>query len=220
MQMAALPLHLPALAFDYFDVIAAVWLIIGIFRGRKRGMSQEMLPLIQWLAIIVVAGLFYQPFGVLIHQTAQFERLWSNVLAYILIGFGIHLLYLWMKSLVGEKLVGSDLFGRSEYYLGMASGMIRFTCMLVALCALLNARIVSAAERAQTEKMQAQAFSDIRFPTYGSVQQEVLFQSFTGQLIETNLRPLLIVSTAPAKEQKHEIMGQRDLDSILGPAKK
>lgn len=220
MQLAVLPYHLPALSFDYFDFIAAVWLIIGLFLGRKRGMSQELLPLIQWIAIVVVAGIFYKPFGLLIHQYAQFEMLWSNVLAYILIGFGIHLFYLWIKSVLGEKLVGSDLFGRSEYYLGMAAGIIRFACMLIALCALMNARIISAAERAQTEKMQAQAFSDIRFPTYGSVQQAVLFQSFTGRLVEDNLSPILIVSTAPSPPHKHVVMGQSDLDAILGPPKK
>jgi hypothetical protein len=66
------------------------------------------------------------------------------------------------------------------------------------LCALMNSRIITRAELAKTEKLQGDAFSDIRFPTYGSVQQAVLFQSLTGSLIETNLNNMLI-ATVPVK---------------------
>src|SRR6202012_4952568 len=113
----------------------------------------------------------------IIKQYAQFEPLWSNIVAYVFIGFGVHLVYLWTKHLIQQKLVGSDLFGRAEYYFGMVAGMIAFACMLIVACALMNSRIYTKAELASTEKAQSDAFSDIRFPTFGSIQQEVLFQS-------------------------------------------
>ena len=115
--------------------------------------------------------------------------LWCNIFAYLLIGFGVHLVYLWIKHLIHQKLIGSDMFGRAEYYFGMIAGVVRFACMLIMVCALMNARIITKAERAKTEKVQSDAYSDIRFPTYGSIQQAVLFESFTGTLIETNLVP-------------------------------
>jgi uncharacterized membrane protein required for colicin V production len=191
------------------DLIVAVWLIIGLMYGRKRGMTQELLPMIQWVAIVVVAGLFYRPFSLLIRQYAHFELLWSNVLAYLLIGFGIHLIYLWIKNVIHQKLIGSDMFGRTEYYFGMIAGLVRFACMLIVACALMNSRIISKTERAKTEKAQSDAFSDIRFPTYGTIQQAVLFESYTGSFIETNLNSFLIASVASKPVVKVESLKQQ-----------
>ena len=198
-------------AFDYFDVIAVVWLIIGMLRGRKRGMSQEVLPTLQWLAIVVLAGLFYRPLSAVIHQNAgnAFDLLWSNILAYVLIAIAVHLIFIAVKHWFGEKLVGSDFFGRSEYYLGMLSGLTRFACMLVVLCALMNSRVVSKAEMERTEKIQKQNFEEIRFPTYGSIQQAVLFQSFSGNLIENHLHNVLIASTTPVDRPKGETIASK-----------
>lgn len=218
MRLGALPIQIPAMSFDYFDMIALAWLIIGLLLGRKRGMTQEVLPTLQWVAIVVFAGLFYKPFAALIHQYTQFDTLWSNIAAYVLIGVGIHLIYLWLKGVLAERLAGSDIFGRAEFYAGMACGVLRFGCILVAFCALMNARIISKAELAQTEKMQAQNFSDIRFPTFGSVQQTVLFQSFTGRAVKDNLAPILIASVAapapgrPTMAQQQESM----INEVLG----
>jgi hypothetical protein len=197
MHMASILPALTGLRVNYVDFFVAVWLIIGLSYGRKRGMTQELLPTIQWVAMVVVAGLFYRPLSLLIHQYARFVPLWSNIFAYVLIAFGVHLVYLWIKHLVHQKLIGTDMFGRSEYYLGMAAGVVHFGCMLIMVCALMNSRIITKAELAKTEKAQGDAFSDIRFPTYGSVQQAVLFQSYSGSFIETNLSPVLIATVTP-----------------------
>ena len=39
--------------------MVVIVLVFGLFRGRKNGMSKEILPLFQWLAVILVSGLFY-----------------------------------------------------------------------------------------------------------------------------------------------------------------
>jgi uncharacterized membrane protein required for colicin V production len=57
--LAVTPPKVDYAKFNYFDVIVVVWLIIGLLRGRKRGMSQELLPTLQWLGIVIVCGLFY-----------------------------------------------------------------------------------------------------------------------------------------------------------------
>jgi uncharacterized membrane protein required for colicin V production len=198
MHINAILPTLSGLPVNYVDILVVAWLIIGLFYGRKRGMTQELLPTLQWLAIVIVAGLYYKPLALMIRQQCHFEPLWSNIFAYILIAFGIHLVYLWIKQMLHQRLIGTDMFGRGEYYLGMLSGMVHFGCMFILLCALMNSRIITRAELAKTEKLQGDAFSDIRFPTYGSVQQAVLFQSLTGSLIETNLNNMLI-ATVPVK---------------------
>src|SRR5579859_3238790 len=44
------------LAFNWFDLALVGILVFGYFRGRKRGMTKEMIPTIEWLAILLVAG--------------------------------------------------------------------------------------------------------------------------------------------------------------------
>jgi uncharacterized membrane protein required for colicin V production len=221
--MAALP-SLGGLTFNYIDGIVLVWLIIGFFRGRKRGMTQELLPMLQWIAIVIVAGLFYAPFSDLIYNNTggAFKHLWANITAYVLIAFGIHLLFIWIKESIGEKLVGSDLFGSKEYYLGMAAGTIRFACMLIALVAIMHARIYTAAELADMEKFQKKNFEDIRFPTYESIQHAVLSESYTGNLIEDHLHKILISSATGSTNSTETIAQKRQdtINAILGPQKK
>jgi hypothetical protein len=182
-------------------------------------MSQELLPTLQWIGIVVIAGIFYRSLSPLVRQYAGFGLLWANIFAYLLIALGVHLIYLCARHLFNEKLVGTDLFGRGEYYLGMISGMVRCACMLLAALALMHARIITKAERAQTEKMQSENFSDIRFPTYGSVQQAVLFDSLSGSLVETNLSIVLIYPAPPGKANNvmtHAKQQEHDMDAILG----
>ena len=219
------PQMLSKLSFNYFDLVVVVWLVVGLLRGRKQGMSQELLPMLKWMIIVVAASYFYRPFSVSIRLNTgtAFDLLWANRTAYLLIALGIMLLFVWIKKMLGEKLVGSDLFGRSEYYLGMLGGMVRFACMLLVMLALMNSRIVTKEEMAATEAMQKQNLEDIRFPTYGSIQQAVLYQSFTGKLVKQYLSSILIASVTPDQLKKGETPSQKKNDvinDVLGPTKK
>jgi uncharacterized membrane protein required for colicin V production len=223
LSVVTLPPQLAGLKYDYFDGIVVVWLIIGLLWGRKRGMTQQFLPMLQWIGIVVVGGVFYRPVSRLVHEYAEFGQLWSNIFAYVLLGFGVHLVYLIVKHAIGEKLTGSDFFGRGEYYLGMLAGMVRFACMVLAMLALMNSRIITKAEMAKTEKMQSDNFSDIRFPTYGSVQQAFLFESFTGNVVESNLQVVLIYPVTPEKPHiadTHAHRQEQMINDILGGGKR
>ena len=127
--------------------------------------------------------------------------------------------------MLAAKLVEKDPFGRAEFYVGMMAGVVRFACMIVVVMALMNSRVITQTELAQTEKFQASWFSDIRFPTYGEFQQDVLFKSFTGKLVEANLKPVLIASVnssqAPKKEESIAQKKNQEIDDILStPGKK
>jgi hypothetical protein len=161
-------------------------------------MSQELLPLLQWIGIVLVAGLLHGPLGLLIHQNSFLSLLWSNIAAYLLLAGIVHLIYVLFKPVFTVKLVEKNPFGRAEFYLGMTAGAVRFACMLLAGMALMNSRVETEAELAKTEKFQKDNFSDIRFPTYGQFQQDVLFKSLSGNLVRSNLPSILIASVAPA----------------------
>lgn len=187
------------LNFNYIDAIVLVLLIVGIFHGRKRGLSEELLTFVQWLVILFGGAVIYQPLGQMLAGLAPLSTLTCYLLVYLAFAGLVKLIFVQIQKAVGEKLVGSNVFGSFEYYLGMIAGMIRFSCAILVFMALLNARIVSEQERAATAKMQSKNFEGISFPTFGSFQQAVLVQSFVGRQVEAHLKFVLIESTVPTK---------------------
>ncbi len=214
----------PKLGVNYVDLFVVAWLIVGIFVGRKRGMAQELLPCLQWICIMVLAGLFYSYIAGFLHQNANLGLLLANLVSYILIGLAVNFAYLSIKKAIGEKLTGSDVFGRGEYYLGMLAGMIQFACIAVCVLAVMNSRVYSKEEIDTAEKIRAKWAEGIHFPTYPKFQRDVLFESLTGRTVKDNMSNFLIASTTggggsskpkdtPAKRQ------ERELNEVLGNSK-
>jgi uncharacterized membrane protein required for colicin V production len=192
------------LPINLFDLIVISVLIAGILRGRKHGMSEELIQLLQWLAVVFGCATVYewggQTFG---EFTGLFGPLSRYILAYIGAAAIIFLLFALLKRALGGKLLGSDVFGRTEYYLGMGSGLLRFCCMLLAALALLNARYFSPAEVRAMEKFQDDVYGSNFFPTLQSLQQSVFEKSVTGPWIKQNLSFFLIKPTEPQKSEYH-----------------
>jgi len=144
-----------ALPFNAFDVILFVVLVVGIVRGRKHGMSEELMPLITWMAILFICAVAYEPVGSYFTQTTGlFSKLSCYIISYVGVALIVLGLFAWLKRGLGGKLLGSDIFGKAEYYLGMGSGLIRFACILLVLLAVLNARFYTAQEVKAEEKFQ------------------------------------------------------------------
>ena len=119
-----------------------------------------------------------------------------------------------------EKLVGSDVFGGSEFYLGMMAGAVRFACYLVVALALLNSQYVSPEQLAAGARMQKDNFGDISFPTVGSMQQSIFRGSASGQFAKRYLAHELIVTSAAEKDAPPtETIGrqrERMINEIIG----
>jgi uncharacterized membrane protein required for colicin V production len=198
-------MNLNQLPINLFDLIVVVVLAAGIFRGRKNGMSEELLSLIEWLAVLLGCAVLYQPGAELLTQfTSMFSRLACYILAYVGGAMLIFLLFLGIKRAFNGKLLGSDIFGRTEYYLGMGSGLVRFGCMLLAALALLNARYFSPTEVRAMEKFQDDVYGSNFFPTLHSLQTTVFDRSLTGPWIKENLGFLLIKPTQPVGDAMHQ----------------
>ena len=193
------------LPINLFDLVVIVVLTAGILRGRKHGMSEELLSLIMWLAILFGCSVIYQPGADLLSQfTGMFSRLSCYLMAYVGAGLLVILVFAGIRRALGGKLLGSDIFGRSEYYLGMGSGLLRFSCMLLAALALLNARSFSPAEIRAREKYVDDVYGSNFFPDLHSVQVTVFDRSLTGPWIKENLGFLLIQPTEPEKKELHQ----------------
>src|SRR5687768_5727792 len=91
----------------WFDLLVLALVAYGIFRGRKRGMSEELLDVFQWLLIVALGAILYKPLGKMVAQGGWFSPLLSNIVAYVLIALIIKLIFSMIKRNVGEKLVQS-----------------------------------------------------------------------------------------------------------------
>ncbi len=198
-------MSLDQLPFNLFDLLVVVVLVAGLTRGRKHGMSEELIGLIEWLVILFGCAALYQAGGQMIGGfTTMFGELSRYLLAYMGAALVILLLFVGIKRVLGGKLVGSDIFGQSEYYLGMVSGVARCTCMLLVGLALLNARYFSPKEVRAMQAYQDDVYGSDFFPTLQSIQTSVFDKSLTGPWIKDNLGFLLIKPTEPETKQFHQ----------------
>lgn len=211
----------PALP-HWFDLLTIAVLVFGIWSGRKRGMSEELLPVIKWITIVFVCAAFYRELGTKFSNWTKTQPNTGFVLAYIGIGVGIHFAFGYVRRAIGEKMVGSDFFGRWEYYFGMMAGSIRCGCILLCSMALLNAAYVTDKELAERAKFQRDNFGSISFPTPGQMQRQVFYQSKTGTTIKVKLSNVLIVSAPPVahKQEKSTWGARRDIDDVMGTGKR
>jgi uncharacterized membrane protein required for colicin V production len=197
-------MSLDKLPINVFDFAVMVALVLGLLRGRKHGMSEELTDLIKWLAIVICCSIVYAPAGQWFASSSPFSLLASFMMVYITVAMLILGFFALAKHRLGGKLVGSDIFGRAEYYLGMASGVVRVSCVLIAFMALLNARYFSPMEVRAMEKYQDDLYGSNYFPTWHTAQAVVFEQSWSGPWIKDHLGFLLIKPTQPEDKQFHQ----------------
>ena len=194
-------MNIDNLPFNWFDISVALLLLIGLQRGRKRGMSEEFLTMLNWVALVLVCSIAYEPIGSWLASITPFSLLFCYIVAYAVSAMVVASVFLLVKRSMSGKLIGSDAFGRGEYYLGMPSGMLRFACILLAGLALLNARLYRAEEIKAMTKFQNDNYGSQFFPTLQTVQEQVFAKSLIGPQIKTYLAFLLIKPTFPEGKQ-------------------
>jgi uncharacterized membrane protein required for colicin V production len=202
------------------DLMTVAVLIVGILRGRRRGLSQELLPTLQWITIVIVAGLFYEVLAGVLASTQVLSPAFYNLGSYVLIAMAVRIVFGVLKKFFGEKIAGSDFFGRFEYYLGMAAGAVRFTCIYFFLLSFLHAPYYTPDMLAADAKAQEKWFGDIRFPTVGGVQQSFFKGSASGWTAEKCLGNVLVKSmAAPPPDLRGENSvakrRERDIDALM-----
>jgi hypothetical protein len=204
------------LSLNWFDVAFLLILAIGYWRGRKHGMSREALPTSMWLLLVIGGGFACPLLGDLLQKTGYVgkvfgagynQRTMAMVVCYLVIGMVVFAINRTLQNVFKEKLAGSNYFGGSEYYFGMVSGMIRYTCITVFFLALLNAPFYSTGEMVADKAYKnrwygggVKNFSGDFFPSVYDIQSDVFKKSMAGAAIKQYLEPLLIESSAPAKK--------------------
>ncbi len=207
-MIAAIPdsLALDKLPFNWFDMAVLLILAFGLFRGRKNGMTKEILRVFQWLSLVIVCGLFYEVAAQALVNIAAWNKPTSYVTGYLILAFLVWLLFVVLKKIFAPLLTGSNVFRSGEYYLGMFSGMIRFACMVFFALALLNAPVYTPAEIQAHQAYEKRWFGGGIYagnyvPDLHTVQENVFKKSFLGPYIKNYLGTLLI-NTEPPESQK------------------
>jgi uncharacterized membrane protein required for colicin V production len=207
--------------FNWFDVLLAIILGIGFWRGRKRGMSREFLPVLMWLVLVLAAGLGYALLGDLLLQQGIPQKVFGKefnartaayMTSYISIAVVVMLLFLIPRNYFKKKLEGSNAFGAGEYYLGIAAGMIRWFCMTLVVLALLNAPFYTSADIAADKAYKnrwygggMKEYSGDFIPSVYELQTLVFKESLIGPVINSCLGIVLIHST-PSGDQKPSVI--------------
>ncbi len=190
-------MRLDAFTVSWFDLLVVMVVILGIVRGRKRGMSEELLDLLKWIVVLVAAALVCEPLGIMLAQSMVFSLLGCFVAVYTGIIILTRCVCSFIRHRVGDKLVGSDVFGNAEYYLGMVAGAVRYSCILLVVLAFLNARYYSPEEIYANAAYQEANFGMQFIPTMAGLQQEVFQRSCVGSMVRQYLPMVLIRPTAP-----------------------
>jgi uncharacterized membrane protein required for colicin V production len=195
MNLDKMPVH-------WFDIAVVIVLLLGVSRGRKNGMSVELMVMLQWIAIIFAGAFFYRPLGdELCQWSPAISHLFAYVSMYITVAIVVKLAFAGLKKAMGGKLVGSNVFGRTEYYLGMVAGAVRFACILMAAMALLNAPNYSSQELARDKAYQVEMYGSSFFPGFGTTQHGIFQESLLGSAVKHYAGFMLIT---PTKAEKHD----------------
>jgi uncharacterized membrane protein required for colicin V production len=190
--------HMTAPDFGLFDGLLVIVIGLGLWRGKVRGISEELLDFLQWVVIVVAAGFLYPHVGDLLVQ-AGLQRLSANIGGYVLIAILVVTLFSFIKKSVGNKLVESDFFGSWEYRLGMVAGAVRYFCIWVVFLALLSSRYFDAAAVAAERKYQEKEVGLVLVPTWGMAQRMALHDSLTGPYLRQYLAYVLMRPMSYAK---------------------
>ena len=185
------------LSYSWVDLLIVGLLVVGVVRWRKRGMSEELLDVIKWVLIAVGAGYAYKPLGDSLAAGTMFSRLGAYISMYVAVVLLLMLIFAFIRSQIGGKIIGSDVFGSTEYYLGMCAGAVRYACIMIVAMSLFHAKHYAPEEIKAEIKYQEDLYGSAYFPKPCIVQHQLFTQSLTGRLVEDYLGILLIRSTAP-----------------------
>ena len=211
-----------SLSFNWFDVALVALLAFGFWRGRKRGMSRECLPVTFWICVVAAGAFGYQPLGdQFLHADWVKSAYGRNFVdraevymsSYGLCAFGVYLIFAILNRAFKAKLEGSNAFGGSEYYLGILAGIVRYACIVLVALALAHAPFYSAAEIAASKitKQELLGSRGVKglendtgdyIPDFSEIQDSIFKGSLIGPFIRDNLS-MLLINALPATIKTH-----------------
>lgn len=209
------------LPFGWFDALAVIMVVIGVLRGRRRGMSQELLDFLMWIGMVGGGAYVCRQAAPYLIKWTGLSPLTAHLLGYLGTVVVVWFIFMLLKNAFRDKLAGSDFFGRLEYPLGILSAIVRFLCVLVLLAAVVNAKFQTEEQKDRARKEQEKELGSSFFPTLGDIQDGIFKKSFSGSQLAKHAPFLLI---PPCKSEGEDLrtkeglgrQRERELDKIMG----
>jgi hypothetical protein len=192
--------------FSWFDVVVAVMVIIGVLRGRRRGMSQELLDFFMWLGMVGGGAYVCRAASGHMIRLTGLSQMNAQILLYLGTAAAVAFVFMLLKNAFKDRLAGTDFFGRLEYPLGILAGITRFLCMVLLVIAIINARFQTEAEKQAARKAQEAELGSSFFPTLGDIQDDIFKRSLIGSQLVKHA-PFLLV---PPSQPKGADAGKKD----------
>jgi len=179
------------ISFQWFDLVAVTLIFVGVFHGRKNGMSQELFNTLKWLIMMALAPLLYQPLGKLLLKVAPLKAMYVYVGSFVLIAAIVKLALGSVRKKIKDKMSGSDVFGSAEYPLGMLAGTFQYSCLVVMIVACLNAKYVDEKALQAQDSAQREAMGEKFIATPGNLHKDAM-TSIAGQFIKKYFKNQLV----------------------------
>ncbi|HEU5396160.1 MAG TPA: CvpA family protein [Verrucomicrobiae bacterium] len=188
------------LPFGWFDIAVLLVMLAGFMRGRRNGMSVELLDMMKWLAIVVLGSLYYRPIGDWLARCVSVTHNYADLLVYVFIILAVLTGFAALKRLAGGKLVSRETFGRMDARLGMLAGVVHYLCCVLVAIVIINTPLYGPKELSRP---------------LSRLQQQVIYSSATGLFVREYFRVSLIepvpetpstsTSVTMAKRQEQEV---------------
>jgi len=191
--MGPVDLNFQAILGNWFDLVLLAWLVFGAVRGLMRGMSLELLGLLEALAAVAICGYLHKPLGLWFTDFAGVTREFAYVFVYLCLlalivsGFG------WVKNSTGGKIVSSDLFGRAERLLGMFAGMLRYAAVALIFLAVMNVQSYTKADVDAAESGKPPG----KLPSLVKLHFQITRESYLADAARKHLGIILIEPQTP-----------------------
>jgi len=211
---------------NWFDILCILGLIGGFFHGRKKGMSMEFMPMLQFLTIAGLAGWYHRDVAQLAARYTKWSPLVNSYVSYFIIALVICAIFGKPKTIIAEKLLEKGTFGTMEYYFGMVAGMIAAASLIFIFMALLHGQTIGEKQYLEREKKQIDNFGQSFFPSIAKIQRSVFQQSMAGKWLKDLARPFFIdpgigKKTNPSdKSETYRNQKEREMEELLGGPKK
>lgn len=181
---------------NLIDVLIPVALLAGLIRGRKHGISVELLRTLKWIALVIAGAALAPQAGDVLAKRGFLEYPAACLTMYLGIALVVFLFFSMLERHLTRRLEKGDAFGHAEYYLGMAAGMVRAACMILMALSILNYRSFTPTQVRAMEKYQRDEYGSEVFPTLYTFQKSVFQDSLMGKWIKNNLAFVLLDPSA------------------------
>lgn len=181
--------------YHWFDLVFLIIIVSGLLYGRKRGLSVELIPLVQWITLVIICGTFCEPIGAPIASLIEIQPNAAFVFTYLLLAAGVSYVFWQIKQTIAKGLPGADYFGAAEFPLGAAAAAIRFICILFACLALLSSQYIP--EEDLAEPVYGYLHDNSKGLEPVDLHRSVFVRSWSGRWMKYSFSTWLIAAQPP-----------------------